>query len=116
MDKLTKIALPPPLTILGEIYIFPKRVGSVWYDGSRPFPNSSLNNWILLDAEIVNNQKIKLKVKALDTGDETNTWITVKRRDNLTVDNITSCLQTILKFKGRVLEEIKNSFVKSLTN
>lgn len=97
---------------LRETYNFPKRAAGVSIDGRQPFPNVGLDNWILLDAKIESNQKIRLKVKAIDTGDEGNNWVRARKEKEPSVADAEQFLKLLLKFKGKNLLEIAQKLGK----
>lgn len=101
-----------PIKKLGDFYSFPKRVGAISFDSRQPFPKVQLDNWILLDAKIVENQKIRLKVKAIDTGDEGNAWLRPKEGKQPSEINVEEFLKQLSNFKGKNLLEIGQSLEK----
>jgi hypothetical protein len=90
-----------------NIFKFPKRIGGISFSGLDIFPNTELNNWILVDAQIENNQKIRLIVKAIDTGAKTNAWIRAKKGTQPTLVETEQFLKQILIFKERPISEVK---------
>lgn len=101
-----------PIKKLGDFYNFPKMVGAISFDSRQPFPKVQLDNWILLDAKIVENQKIRLKVKAVDTSDEGNTWLRPKGGKQPTETDVEEFLKQLLNLKGKNLLEIEQSLKK----